>query len=183
MKKILWITILALLSAPLWAAPVVYQNKHNYIRFIDGTDADTTVTVFSFTSAIGYEFGEMVGGSFQVLTPMGNATVPGDYIANFAIRNTTTEEIYTTRNGTATLTFDYEIDPSNSQSPLVTEPYYQRLSIDWSYVTGFAWLTTINIPYDGMLVVPEPHTVLLLGFGCLVTAIAGTRRKKLRGKV
>lgn len=175
-----------LLVSPLSSAYALTVNGPGKVLMIDGIDSNVTVNITAIdgTSPLGaYDFGFVTGSSYTKITSVnGSYTFNGGDIVDFALRNrgadtmfgTADDVIYSISNPLdyANQTYLLPINPSFSQNPVVTSPYYRSLTLLWDLDrngvmdTGFDLVATTPISsYDGMTPVPLPAAAWLLGSG------------------
>ena len=187
-----------LLLTPLFSAYALTVNAPGKVLMIDGIDSNVTVNITAVdgTSPLGaYDFGFVTGSSYTKITSAnGSYTFNGGDIVDFALRNrgadtmfcTADDVIYSISNPLdyANQTYLLAINPSFSQNPVVTSPYYRSLTLLWDLDrngvadTGFDLVATTPITsYDGMTPVPLPAAAWLLGSGLLSVGAFVRRRQ------
>jgi len=139
------------------------------VLMIDGVgDANATVGIQVFDTSTGYDFGYYDGGFNLILDDsnlFATTTFAGGDIVDFAIMNTTTGEITKLSDGTATMNFTGVVLASNSQNPVVSNDYYQNLTITWT-IGNNDFVVNMSDIYDGFAPsVPEPSAALVFGLG------------------
>lgn len=196
-----WTIGLAIAASPLSSALALTITDPAGVLMIDGIDGNVTVNVTAAdgTLPLGtYDFGFLAGGSYtQITSTIGSHTFNGGDLVNFALRNRGADNIFGTGddliygiadpNDYADQIYTIEIDPANSQNPVVTSPYYRSLLLTWDLDqngvmdTGFTLgVTTPLLSYDGMapVVIPVPAAVWLLGSGLLGLGATARRRRR-----
>jgi len=163
---------------------------------IDGTDSNVTVDIaVADVTLPQFDFGFVSGGNYTRITNfVGSWTFQGGNVVDFALRNwgadntfgTGDDLIYDIANPLdyANQTYSVPIDPSHSQNPVVSSPYYRALTLTWDLNhdgvadTGFDLsVTTPLLTYDGMAPVPLPAAAWLFGSGLLGLGALARRRR------
>jgi len=184
---------LLLLSAPLSSAFALTVTTPGNVLMIDGVgDNNTTVQITALDATFPisqYDFGFLSGNSFTSITSTINWTYTfnGGAVVDFALRKIATNEIYDIANPLdyANQVYSLPINPSYSQNPVVTSPYYHSLTIAWDLnhdgITdpGFDFAVTPLISNDGMApaAVPLPAAAWLFGSGLLGLGALVRRRR------
>lgn len=192
---------LALAVSPLSSALALTITAPGEVLMVDGVDGNVTVNVTAAdgTLPLGtYDFGFLAGSSYtQITSTIGSHTFNGGDLVNFALRNRGADNIFGTGddliygiadpNDYADQIYTIEINPANSQNPVVTSPYYRSLLLTWDLDrngvmdTGFSLgVTTPLLSFDGMApaVIPIPAAAWLLGSGLLGLGAAARRRRR-----
>ena len=175
-----------LLVGPLSSAYALTVNGPGTVLMIDGIDSNVTVKINATDSTFplgAFDFGFVTGSSYTRITSInGSYTFNGGDIVDFALRNrgvdtmfgTADDLIYSISNPLdyANQTYRWSVDPSFSQNPVVSSPYYRSLLLSWDLDlngvadTGFDFLVAAPISsYDGVMPVPLPAAAWLLGSG------------------
>jgi hypothetical protein len=184
---------LLLLSAPLSSAFALTVTSPGSVLMIDGVgDSNTTVQITALDASFPisqYEFGFLSGSSFTSITSTidWSYTFNGGDVVDFALREIASNTIYDIANAAdyANQTYSLPIDPSYSQNPVVTSPYYHGLTISWDlnhdgYTDpGFDFAVTPLLSNDGMAptVVPLPAAAWLFGSGLFGLGALARRRR------
>jgi len=185
---------LLLLSVPFSSAFALTVTNPSSVLMIDGVgDNNTTVSVTSVDGTFPisqYDFGFLTGSTFTSITSTidWSWTFNGGDVVDFALRNKTTSDIYDIASPLdyANQIYSLPIDPSLSQNPVVSSPYFHGLTIAWdlnhdgTVDPGFGFAITPLYSNDGMMptVVPLPAAAWLFGSGLLGLG-ALTRRRRL----
>jgi len=184
---------LLLLSVPLSSAFALTVTNPSSVLMIDGVgDNNMTVqvTAADVTFPISqYDFGFYSGGNFTSITSTINwsYTFNGGDVVDFALREKASNTIYDIANPLdyANQFYSLSIDPSLSQNPIVSSPYYHSLLIAWDLNhdgiadPGFGFTVTPLLSNDGMAptVVPLPAAAWLFGSGLLGLGALARRRR------
>lgn len=191
--------IWCLSAVPARAALIV--TTPGPVLIVDGTDSGDNVPTFNLDFTIplsGYDFGFMDGSTFTgiAMQPIGPDSFFGTYsfmggsLVNFALRDITTNTVYTIMDPSlyAVQIYTGPIDSSHAVNPPVTSDYYRTLTLAWD-LTGWdinaygfdpSNCPTLTItyalnPYDGVApAVPLPASVVLFATGLF--GLAGWRR-------
>lgn len=171
------------------------------VLMVDGTDSNVTVNVTALDGTLPlsrYDFGFVSGSSYTRITSvLGNYTFAGGALVDFALRDRGSDATFGTGDDMvfsisnpldyADQIYSIEVDPSNSQHPVVSTWYYRSLIIAWDLDrngvmdTGFdIGISTPLFTNDGVAPapVPLPAAVWLLGSGLL--SVAGFIRRRGR---
>lgn len=188
-----------LLTSPLSSAFALTVDGPGMVLMIDGTDSNVTVDITAIDGTLplgAYDFGFVTGSGYTKITSLAGSWVfNGGDVVDFALRNrgsdntfgTGDDVIYSISNPLdyANQTYLLAIDPSYSQNPVVTSPYYRSLLLTWDLDlngvadTGFDLsVTTPLFTYDGMAPIPLPAAVWLFGSGLLGLMGIARRKKK-----
>ena len=193
LKGIAAVAGLMLLVSPLSSAFALTVTSPGPVLMIDGVgDNNTTVQITALDATFPiseYQFGFLTGGGFTSITSLldWTYTFNGGDVVDFALREIASDTVYDIADPLdyANQIYSFSIDPSNSQNPAVTRPYYHALTIAWDlnhdgYADpGFGFAITPVLTNDGMAptVVPLPAAAWLLGSGLLGLG-ALTRRRR-----
>ncbi|MHB8453990.1 MAG: hypothetical protein ACYDDO_04675 [Acidiferrobacterales bacterium] len=177
------------------------------VQMIDGKDPGNDVQIRIHAPGLrddGYDFGYMDGQTFHPLTGWcgwGNAVYSSGTHVDFALRKrgdddesgTSDAQYYRLSDAEGYATQDYfnPVNPSDSRHPVVTDPYYRKLTLYWDLdrdndrdMKVMLWAQN---NFDGMRFdscappapVPLPPSVWLLGSGMLVLlGLRGRRRRE-----
>ncbi len=168
------------------------------VLMVDGLmDSNVTVNISALDGtlpAAKYDFGFVTGSNYtRITSATGSYTFAGGAMVNFALRDrgsdnsfgTGDDMIYSLSNPAdyADQWYYFPIDASNSQNPVVSNPYYHTLALLWDLDgngvvdAGFdLGVSTLLSGTDGVMPVPLPAAVWLLGSGLL--GLAGMLRRK-----
>ena len=192
LKGIAAVAGLMLLVSPLSSAFALTVTSPGPVLMIDGVgDNNTTVQITTLDATFPiseYQFGFLTGGGFTSITSLldWTYTFNGGDVVDFALREIASDTVYDIANPLdyANQIYSLSIDPSNSQNPVVTSPYYHALTIAWDlnhdgYADpGFGFAITPIVTNDGMAptVVPLPAAAWLFGSGLLGLGALARRR-------
>ena len=192
-----------LLASPLssvYAAlltPDLAVNGPGLVLMVDGSDSNVTVNITALDGTLPvatYDFGFVTGGGYNRITSaIGSYTFAGGAMVDFALRDrgldntfgTGDDIIYSISNPAdyANQWYYTPIAASNSRNPVVNGPYYHTLALLWDLdrngVVDAGFDIGVSTPLtgtDGVMPVPLPAAVWLLGSGLL--GLAGSLRRK-----
>ena len=181
--------------------PALAVDGPGLVLMVDGLDRNVTVNISALDGTLPlakYDFGFVAGGSYNLITnqfgtTFGSYTFAGGAMVDFALRDrgsdntfgTVDDMIYSISNPAdyADQWYYTPIAASNSRNPVVSSPYYHTLALLWDLDrngvmdTGFdIGVSTPLSGTDGVMPVPLPAAVWLLGSGLL--GLAGSLRRK-----
>lgn len=191
---------LAIPLSSAWAltlsSPSLTVTNPGKVLMVDGNDPNITVTISAAdgTFPVGkYDFGFVSGSTYTMITtdllPPVSYSFTGGTVVDFALRDVTTNTIYSISNpiNYATQYYYYPINPVFSQNPVVTSPYYHALALTWDLNkdgiadTGFdISVATPLTSHDGVAPapVPVPAAAWLMGSGVAGLFGWAVRRRK-----
>lgn len=205
-----WVGYAAALSMSLYAggrpayatsvSDQVYIGSSGPVVIVDGKDRDATVHLhvkLKGNKRHDFRFGYFDTSGFRPLTGWGDRTgvnIAGGSIVDFALVNkgadgsfgTSDDKYYRLSDAAdyADLYYRRPIGAHKSRSPVVADPYYNRLLIAWDIDKDGARDISVMLRargFDGLspTAVPLPAAVWLLGSGLLavIGAAGGIRRK------
>ncbi len=188
-----------LLTGPLSSAFALSVSGPGTVLMIDGKDSNVRVNITAVDGTLSfeaYDFGFLTGtGYTKITSTIGSYIFNGGDIVDFALRNRGLDTIFGTADDLiynmanpldyANQTYLLPIDPSNSQNPVVTSPYYRSLLLTWDLNldgvadTGFDLAAVTSLKsFDGMAPVPLPAAVWLFGSGLLGLGALLRRRRR-----
>ena len=182
----------------------LFINDPKQVLMVDGKDRDSHVTIsarLDTPKRSAFDFGFISNDNFLSITgksrKKGDYTFTGGSIVDFALRNKGSDGIFGTADdliyrlsdsaGYTSQHYFAAIDPAKSRHPVVTEPYYQNLSLSWDLnldglVDARVMLKVTSNKYDGMMPGPMavslPGASWLLGSGLAVLGVTVRRRKR-----
>jgi hypothetical protein len=182
----------------------LFINDPTQVLLVDGKDRDSHVTIsarLDTPNRSAFDFGFISNDNFLSITgksrKKGDYTFVGGSIVDFALRNKGSDGIFGTADdliyrlsdsaGYTSQHYFAAIDPAKSRHPVVTEPYYQNLSLSWDLnldglVDARVMLKVTSNKYDGMMPGPMavslPGASWLLGSGLAVLGVTVRRRKR-----
>ena len=192
-----------LLASPLssvYAAlltPDLAVNGPGLVLMVDGSDSNVTVNISALDGTLPvatYDFGFVTGGGYNRITSaIGSYTFAGGAMVDFGLRDrdldntfgTGDDIIYSISNPAdyANQWYYTPITASSSQNPVVSSPYYHTLALLWDLDRNGVMDTDFDIGVstpltgtDGVMPVPLPAALWLLGSGLL--GLAGSLRRK-----
>jgi len=182
----------------------LYVNDSLKVLMVDGVDRNASVSLLARLDTPArstFDFGFIRNDGFLSITgksrKKGHYTFAGGSIVDFALRSKGGDGLFGTSDdliyrlsdnaGYASQHYFAAIDPGKSHHPVVTEPYYQILSLDWDLnldglADAHALLKIRGSKYDGMMpasvAVSLPSASWLLGSGLAVLGVTARRRKR-----
>jgi hypothetical protein len=181
--------------------PAIRIDEPGLVLFVDGLDKGPRVRTFNVDATFPLDrldFGFVYESGFTgiALRPAGAPslfawhTFTGGQLVDFALRDRLSGDIFAIsdpRNFTTQYYFS-EVDPSFSRHPVVTDPYFNALILEWDLSSvglgghGPLWLTMTQAqnPVDGMQPAPVPLPGAISLFGSGVAAVLLSRPKVFR---
>ena len=182
----------------------LFINDTDQVLMVDGKDRNSNVSIrvrLDMPNRSAFDFGFIRNDSFLTITgksrKQGDYTFAGGSIVDFALRNNGRDGLFGTADdliyrlsdsaGYASQHYFAAIDPARSRHPLVTEPYYQILSLDWDLNLDGRTDVKVRLQikgnkYDGMMPPPTavsiPGASWLLGSGLAVLGVTARGRKR-----
>ena len=158
----------------LMASPMTLTTSQP-VLMIDGSDADSTVSVFLIDNSASYDFGYWTGSMFQDALN-GQATFIGGSLVDFAIQDNN-GIVNKLSDGTAEMYFSGDVNASQSENPVVSDNYYQNLTITWTSGNNDI-VVNVSGAKDGFSV-PDASIMFLLGPSLLFLGVLGRRKYKM----
>jgi hypothetical protein len=173
--------LLALAMTGLWTLPGYASPIPVTLQVIDGTgDGNTTVTVLAGEVGAGrlvYLAGD--ASEWKVFRFIFPKTFAGGTVIQFGLDTDWSRgEPVEPEVLNAELTFLSLIEASYSQNPVVGEPYYGVVLMEWGYGTISLGVAGTTYGKDGFRLVPIPGSAWVLGGLCLAFLGVGRRRGK-----
>src|SRR3989344_4232097 len=182
----------------------LFVNGRAQVRKGDGKDRHSYASIrvrLDTPNRSAFVFGLISNDSFLPITgksrKQGDYTFAGGSIVDFALRNKGSDGLFGTSDdliyrlsdsaGYASQHYFAAIDPARSRHPVVTESYYQNLSLNRDLnldglVDAHALLKIRGSKYDGMMPAPMavslPGASWLLGSGLAVLGVTARHRKR-----
>lgn len=179
-------------------------NSPATVLMIDGTDRNSNVSIrvlLDTPDRSAFDFGFMSNNAFVVITgksrTQGSYTFAGGSIIDFALRDKGADGLFGTSDdliyrlsassGYAAESYFAPINPAKSRHPVVTDSYFQDLTLNWDLnhdgiFDAHVRLEIKGSKYDGMMPAPMtvslPASYWLLGSGLAVGGITLRRREK-----
>jgi hypothetical protein len=188
-------------SATMMEAALVVEQP-GLVLFVDGTDRGSHVRTFNLdwtVPANRLDFGFMSDSGFIsiAMRPAGSASLFGSYtftggqLVDFALRDRHTGEVFAMSDprNFATQYYFSEVDSSRSRNPVVTNPYYNALVLEWDLVAmgleghkpfGFTMTSSQHL-FDGMQPAPVPLPGAALLFTSGMIALVGSKLRRAKG--
>jgi hypothetical protein len=181
-----------------------FVNEPAQVLMVDGKDRHSNVSIqvrLDTPNWSAFDFGFIRNDNFLPITgksrKQGNYTFAGGSIVDFALRGKGSDGLFGTADdllyrlsdsaGFASQHYFAAVAPAKSRHPVVTEPYFQNLSLDWDLnldglVDAHALLKIRGNKYDGMMPGPVavslPGASWLLGSGLAVLGVTARCRKR-----
>lgn len=182
----------------------LFVNDPAQVLMVDGKDRYSDVSIrvrLDTLNRSAFDFGFFSNDNFLSITgksrKIDDYTFAGGSIVDFALRNKGSDGIFGTSDdliyrlsdsaGYTSQHYFAAIDPAKSRHPVVTESYYQNLSLGWDLnldglVDARVMLKIRSSKYDGMMPVPMavslPGASWLLGSGLAMLGVTVIRRKR-----
>lgn len=179
-------------------------NSPATVLMIDGTDRNSSVSIrvwLDTPDQTAFDFGFMRNNAFVAITgrsrTKGSYTFAGGSAIDFALRNKGTDGLFGTSDdliyrlsdsaGYTAENYFVPINPAKSRHPVVTDPYFHDLSLNWDLnhdgiFDAHVRLEIKGSKYDGVMPAPMavslPASSWLLGSGLAVGGVTLRRRKQ-----